>query len=213
MKINIYYLLLFVMTFSLMSSCQKERIYIIETEYGIMKMKLLPHTPLHAENFKKLVDEGYYDGTLFHRIVTDKLIQGGDPDSKNAQPGQNLGIGGPDYTIPAEIGTPHFRGMVAAARLGTQMNPQKASSGSQFYIIKGQQVSDQELDVMERAKGIKYSEAQREKYLRIGGLPSLDNDYTVFGEIIEGLDVIDKIVAVPVGDNERPLKDVKMKVY
>ncbi len=207
------YFVLIIIAIFLFSSCENSRIYTIETDYGIMKIKLLDSTPKHKENFIKLVKEKYYDGLLFHRVIQNMVIQGGDPDSRNAPPDAKLGIGGPGYEIPAEIGVPHFKGMVAAARQGDILNPNKMSSGSQFYIVQGYPIDDRELDVIEKAKNIKYTPAQREKYKRLGGAPMLDKDYTVFGEIIEGLDALDKIAAVKTDDFNRPLQDIKMKIY
>jgi len=177
-----------------------------------MKITLLESTPKHTENFKKLVSEGFYNDLLFHRVIKGFMIQGGDPDSKGATAQQPLGSGGPGYTIPAEIGTPHFKGMLSAARLGGPSNPEKESSGSQFFIVQGGPVSDEELTAIEQNKGIKYTPAQREKYLKVGGSPMLDADYTVFGEVIEGLDVIDKIANVETDPRDRPVKDVKMTI-
>jgi peptidyl-prolyl cis-trans isomerase B (cyclophilin B) len=145
-------------------------------------------------------------------VIKGFMIQGGDPDSKGATAQQPLGSGGPGYTIPAEIGTPHFKGMLSAARLGGPSNPEKESSGSQFFLVQGGPVSDEELTAIERNKGIKYTPAQREKYLKVGGSPMLDADYTVFGEVIEGLDVIDKIANVETDPRDRPVKDVKMTI-
>ncbi|MCE2790493.1 MAG: peptidylprolyl isomerase [Saprospiraceae bacterium] len=185
----------------------------IETQYGNMRVRLLDSTPQHKANFLKLVNEGFYDDLLFHRVIKGFMIQGGDPESKVAPMMKPLGMGGPDYTIPAEIGAPHFKGMLAAARRGDEVNPEKASSGSQFYIVQGNALTAQDLDMYEVAKKLKYSPAQREKYLRLGGAPSLDGDYTVFGEIVEGLEVIDKIAAAETGPMDRPVKDIRMKIY
>lgn len=181
----------------------------IETEFGTMKVKLYNSTPQHRDNFIKLANEGFYDDLLFHRVIDGFMVQGGDPDSKNAPPGQQLGQGGPGYQIDAEIGAPHIKGALAAAR--TQ-NPQKRSSGSQFYIVSGSPVDDNTLDQMEQQKGIKYNETQRKLYKELGGAPFLDNDYTVYGEVVEGYDVIDKIAKVPKDGADRPTQDVRMKV-
>jgi cyclophilin family peptidyl-prolyl cis-trans isomerase len=194
-------------------SCKEKGTYIIDTDHGKMTVKLLESTPQHKANFEKLVSENFYDHLLFHRVISGFMIQGGDPESKNAPSSAPLGSGGLDYLIPAEIGTPHFRGMLAAARQGDAVNPEKKSSACQFYIVQGQTVTDQELDAIEASKGFKYSAAQREKYKKLGGTPMLDGDYTVFGEVIEGLDVIDKIANVEKDNRDRPVKDVKMKIY
>jgi peptidyl-prolyl cis-trans isomerase B (cyclophilin B) len=180
---------------------------IISTEYGEMEAILYNSTPQHRDNFIKLVEEGYYDSLLFHRVIEGFMIQGGDPDSKTAAAGARLGIGGPGYQVPAEIGAPHFRGTLAAAR---NNNPQKASSGSQFYIVQGSPVTDEILAQIEMAKGVQYNEAQRQLYKEIGGTPQLDGDYTVFGEVIKGLEVIDEIAAVTKDGNNRPVKNVRM---
>lgn len=194
----------------LFSTCQSDpyTYVVIETDYGQMKAKLYNVTPKHRDNFIKLAKEGYYDGLLFHRVVPNFVIQGGDPDSRNAPPNAMLGMGGPGYQIDAEIGALHVKGALAAAR---DQNPAKRSSGSQFYIVQGQPVDDAVLSGLENQKGFRYSEEQRRLYRELGGTPFLDSDYTVFGEVVEGIDVIDKIAAVPtVG--ERPVQDVKMKV-
>jgi cyclophilin family peptidyl-prolyl cis-trans isomerase len=196
----------------LLASCQNSGEVVIKTEYGNMAVTLLESTPKHKENFTKLVKEGYYDGLLFHRVIKGFMIQGGDPQSKGADISTPLGSGGPGYTIPAEIGAPHFKGMLSAARLGDGANPKKESSGSQFFVVQGGPVTDAELDSFERTKGIKYTAAQREKYKKLGGTPMLDNDYTVFGEVTDGLDVIDKIAGVQTDNRDRPAKDVSMTI-
>lgn len=183
----------------------------IETEYGNMKVLLYNETPKHKENFLKLAKEGFFDDLLFHRVINGFMIQGGDPDSKNAPAGKMLGGGGPGYLIDAEIGSPHFKGSLAAARTGAG-NPEKKSSGSQFYVVQGTVQTDAQLDNMEKFKNIKYTPAQRALYKEIGGRPDLDQEYTVFGEVVEGLDIIDKIAVVPVGQGDRPAQDVKMKI-
>ncbi len=193
-------------------SCHSPETFTIETEYGNMTAEVFSSTPKHKNNFEKLVKEGYYDDLLFHRVIKGFMIQGGDPESKNAAPQEPLGGGGPGYTIPAEIAIPHFRGMLSAARQGDDVNPKKESSGSQFFIVQGAPVTDEELNVQEKSKGFKYSAAQREKYKKLGGTPMLDGDYTLFGEIKSGLHVIDKISDVERDSRERPLKDIKMKI-
>jgi peptidyl-prolyl cis-trans isomerase B (cyclophilin B) len=194
-------------------TCQpKEQHLLIETELGNMKVMLYNSTPKHRDNIVKLVKEGFYDDLLFHRVIKDFMIQGGDPDSRNASPQQMLGQGGPGYQIDAEIGAYHFKGALSAARMADQVNPERKSSGSQFFVVQGYKVQDQELDRWESEKGIKYTPEQRKLYREVGGYPFLDNDYTVFGEVVEGLDVIDKIAVVQVGQADRPVKDLKMKI-
>lgn len=186
----------------------------IETQYGTMIARLYEKTPLHRDNFFKLVEEGYYNDLLFHRVINGFMIQGGDPNSKGAAPGKMLGSGGPGYTVPAEFNQEyiHKKGALAAARTGDQVNPKRESSGSQFYIVQGNLQEDANLNMMEDRKGIKYTSAQRETYKTLGGTPFLDMDYTVFGEVIEGLDVIDKIAAVRTERGDRPSEDVKMTI-
>ncbi|MBI1193223.1 MAG: peptidylprolyl isomerase [Bacteroidetes bacterium] len=184
----------------------------ITTDYGTMTAKLYNGTPKHRENFIKLASKGYYDDLLFHRVIAGFMIQGGDPDSRGAAPSVQLGQGGPEYKIPAEIRPEyvHKKGALAAARMGDQINPERASSGSQFYIVQGTLHTPQSLGPMEAQNG--YTGAQKETYFSVGGTPQLDGGYTVFGEVIDGLDVIDKIAAVQTGAGDRPAKDVKMKV-
>jgi cyclophilin family peptidyl-prolyl cis-trans isomerase len=242
-----------------------EKMILIKTEFGDIKVKLFDDTPKHRDNMIKLVSEGFYDELLFHRVINHFMVQGGDPNSRNAQPEIQLGGGGPGYTIPAEINPKYFhkKGSLAAARLGGPRNPNKESSGSQFYIVQGRVFRPGELDTMEmnmnkqrkdlmlrenfqavnsqltefQQKNIKegfdklvaeinmkvdsiydaspeieLSQEQRQVYTTIGGYPSLDGEYTVFGEVVEGLDVIDKIAAVQTNKANRPLQDVKMKI-
>jgi cyclophilin family peptidyl-prolyl cis-trans isomerase len=185
---------------------------IIETSYGVIKVKLYDSTPKHKANFLKLAKEGYYNDLLFHRVISKFMIQGGDPNSRNAPAGAMLGAGGPSELIPAEIGAKHFKGALAAARTGGPGNPEKKSSGSQFYIVQGDIINPAQLQMLASQKGITYTEEEQKKYSTLGGAPFLDGDYTVFGEVIEGLDVIDKIAAVQTDANNRPFTDVKMKV-
>lgn len=239
---------------------------LIETPYGEIKIRLYDETPLHRDNFLKLVNQGFYDDLLFHRVINEFMVQGGDPQSRDAAPSARLGAGDPGYKIDAEILYPQFfhkKGALAAARQGDQGNPQKRSSGSQFYIVHGKVFSPEELEQMERAMAdrqyqmmmmrymepfrqqfmalqqagdregfqalmqkisedaaaeveampaFQFSDAQREAYTTIGGTPQLDGEYTVFGEVIEGLDVIDQIAAVETGSMDRPVQDVKMKI-
>ncbi len=193
------------------TSCQTDdsTYALIQTEYGDMKVMLYNSTPKHRDNFIKLVNEGYYDSLLFHRVINGFMIQGGDPDSRKAAPGQQLGMGGPEYKIDPEIGAPHLRGALAAAR---DNNPLKQSSGSQFYIVQGQIINDDYLNSIEHQKGIKYSPEQRKLYKEEGGAPFLDNDYTVFGEVVEGIETINKITSQPTDSNDRPQKDVRMMI-
>jgi cyclophilin family peptidyl-prolyl cis-trans isomerase len=237
----------------------------ISTDMGIIKVRLFDQTPLHRDNFLKLAGQGFYDSLLFHRVISAFMIQGGDPDSKNAAPGIPLGNGDVGYTIPAEFNDSliHKKGALCAARTE---NPTKASSGCQFYIVQGKTFTDDELNQMEErisnqrkqsvknsvltnpanaairekvielqkakqtdslktyfaenvqplidkeAKPFKYTEEQRNIYKTTGGTPHLDQGYTVFGEVVEGLDVLDKIASTAVGANDRPVNDVRMKV-
>ena len=233
---------------------------VIVTDYGDIELELYDKTPLHRDNFIKLAKDGFYDGVLFHRVIKGFMIQGGDPESKNANLGEPLGNGGPGYTIPAEFvpGYIHQRGALAAARLPDHVNPEKASSGSQFYIVQGKKYTDAELDrvevlfanqnarqmfvqyvkeeeeAMRKAKQtVRPDSAQmraarrasaylsanpyhmkpedREVYKTIGGAPHLDGEYTVFGMVIKGMDVVEKIAEVETEDNDRPKVDVKIK--
>ncbi|MFT6020141.1 MAG: cyclophilin family peptidyl-prolyl cis-trans isomerase [Saprospiraceae bacterium] len=210
---NLYLLLSFAFLLALSSCNQPEKHQYIEitTDFGIMKAKLFNSTPLHRENMLKLAKEGFYDDLLFHRVREGFMIQGGDPESRNAPLTKRLGSGGPGYRIPAELGAPHIKGALAAARTGGPSNPEKESSGSQFYIVQGTTLDDNQLNGIERSKKIAYSQEQRKMYKEVGGAPNLDMDYTVYGEVVEGLDVIDKIAAVQ-KNGERPVEDVKMTI-
>lgn len=261
---NSIWILLFVVV---LSSCgSQEDVVRIKTSYGEMIAVLYDQTPLHKKNFLKLIDSAkYYDSTLFHRVMEGFMIQGGDPDSKHAQPGQPLGHGGPGYEIPAEIDTNlyHVKGALAAARLSDMQNPEKKSSGSQFYIVLGtkmseemQKVDQQKLSMglqqmfqsgqyapmfdslemirqagsmeefnkavfatvprVEKATGASVSmyvpEEKLKAYSTIGGVPFLDGEYTIFGQVISGLDVIDKIAAVQKDPQNRPYEDIRMTI-
>jgi peptidylprolyl isomerase len=239
----------------------------LSTEFGTMKILLYGETPKHRDNFLKLVEQGFYNDLLFHRVIKDFMIQGGDPDSKGAAQGKQLGAGDVGYTIPAEFVYPkyyHKKGALAAARQGDQVNPEKRSSGCQFYIVQGKKLTDAEIKQMEynllgQAKESRFYEIVRERsaeiqklrmeknqaglnnlqseivaqlesefkdkasqyvmsdemkevYKTVGGSPFLDNAYTVFGEVVEGLEVIDKIAAVETAPGDRPKSDVKMKI-
>lgn len=244
-----------------------EQAVLIETSYGNIKLKLYNETPLHRDNFLKLIEKNFYDSLLFHRVINGFMIQGGDPDSKNAPPRKMLGEGDVGYTIPAEFNPGYFhkRGALAAARNSDEVNPEQASSGCQFYIVQGKTFTDSLLNILEkritrmfaynkvvrskdnkilldklnlysqrnfidsvkiiRAKLdlltdiefskiplYKFSEEQRKAYTTIGGTPHLDGSYTVFGEVTEGMDVVDKIASVPRDRADRPLTDVRMKI-
>lgn len=162
----------------------------------------------------KLVKEKFYNGLLFHRVIDNFMIQGGDPDSKNAKPGVLLGEGGLKYTIPAEFDTSlfHKRGALAAARETNENNPKKASSSTQFYIVEGQPYTDKQLDIVEKKFHINIPQNHREFYKTIGGDPFLDMNYTVFGEVVSGMDVVEKIANAPKDENNRPLHDIKMQM-
>lgn len=182
----------------------------METSMGTMIILLYSSTPNHRDNFIKLAEEGFYDDLLFHRVINGFMIQGGDPNSRNAKANAQLGGGGPGYQIPAEFvdSLIHTKGALCAARTN---NPQKKSSGSQFYIVHGTTISAKQLDQLEKSTGVKYTEAQRKKYYDLGGAPHLDRNYVVYGQVIYGMDVIDKIANTPV-NRSRPQTDVKMKV-
>lgn len=235
----------------------------LDTSFGPVTLRLFADTPGHAENFRKLVAEGYYDGVLFHRVIKEFMIQTGDPDSKDAPAGKMLGSGGPDYKLDAEIVYPrhfHHRGALAAARQGDEVNPEKQSSGSQFYIVTGRKFTAGQLDTMERqltlgraqaifnrlaseqhdsimamrrnrdreglmklqeelaakakaeaaASPFRFTPEQREAYVTVGGAPHLDGEYTVFGEVVDGMDVVDKIEQVATSRGDRPVDDVKI---
>ena len=234
----------------------------IMTMLGDIVVRLYDETPIHRDNFVKLVKEGYYDGTLFHRVIKDFMIQGGDPDSKGAPAGKSLGVGGPDYTLEAEIkdGLFHKRGALAAARQGDEVNPERRSSGSQFYIVWGQVYNEGQLrqfskqlkmqqvqqafnllaaqhrdEIMQmrrnrdraglqemqdklaseaekQVKGNGLTDEQMKVYSTVGGTPHLDGQYTVFGEVEEGLDVVEMIQSSATGRGDRPLDDIEMRV-
>ena len=226
----------------------------IQTMLGDIVVRLYDETPIHRDNFVKLVKEGYYDGTLFHRVIKDFMIQGGDPDSKGAPTGKMLGVGGPDYTLEAEIkdGLFHKRGALAAARQGDEVNPERRSSGSQFYIVWGQKYNEGQLrqfskqlrmqkvqaefnalaaehraEIMQmRRDRNRELAAQAESkvgksgltddqlkiYSTVGGTPHLDGQYTVFGEVEEGLDVVEMIQGTATGRADRPVDDIEMRM-
>jgi cyclophilin family peptidyl-prolyl cis-trans isomerase len=274
MKTRLKISLLILFTGIMLISCDPEPDHnqeiLISTSYGDIRIKLYEKTPKHTSNFLKLAKEGYFDSTLFHRVIEHFMIQGGDPDSKGAKPGILLGNGGPAYTIPAEIVPEyiHKRGVLAAARESDDVNPLKASSGSQFYIVQGKIFTDKGLDAVEvkvekrtkqyilgtilrkpsnsklliefercteqkdsaglqklitqyapeieaiysKTAPFKLTAEQRNVYKTIGGTPHLDGAYTVFGEVIEGMDVVDKIAAAKTDSNDRPVINIQMKI-
>jgi len=188
---------------------EKERKAVISTNLGDITILLYNSTPKHRDNFIKLVESGFYDSLLFHRVIPHFMIQGGDPLSKNAPREKQLGSGNTGEYIEAEIGAPHIRGALAAAR---PANPKKESSGCQFYIVTGKKLTSEELDRFELEKNIKYNEAQRKLYLEEGGYPYLDMEYTVFGEVLSGMDVADQISRLERDEKDRPLTDIRMHI-
>ncbi|WP_337940650.1 peptidylprolyl isomerase [Parabacteroides sp.] len=186
----------------------------IDTDMGKIKVKLFNDTPQHRDNFIKNVKEKRYDGLLFHRVIKQFMIQGGDINSKDAPIEQHLGDGDPGYTIPAEIVYPkyfHKRGMLCAARTSDDENPERASSGTQFYIVTGKFYTEMELDKMEKSDNKTFTPEERQAYMLEGGAPHLDNKYTVFGEVVKGMKVVDKIQFVETNEDDRPLKNIKIK--
>ena len=185
---------------------------LLKTSMGDIVIALYDDTPAHKANFLKLVNDKFYDGVLFHRIIKGFMIQGGDPDSKTAKPGQHLGSGDVGYTIPAEFVPTRFhkRGAVAAARMGDNVNPQKASSGCQFYIVDGTVYDHDKLSMIAQRTGKTFSPEQIQAYTTDGGAPFLDGDYTVFGEVVKGITVVDKIAAQQKDGADRPLEDIKI---
>jgi cyclophilin family peptidyl-prolyl cis-trans isomerase len=267
------YLLSITLAIILLTACNKQPkegvMLMMETSKGTMKIKLYDETPQHRDNFVKLAEAGFYDSLLFHRVINEFMIQGGDPDSKDAAPGAMLGNGGPGYQIPAEINYPalfHKKGALAAARTGDNVNPERQSSGSQFYIVQGKTYNEEGFSAIEkRYEGMKRQQLfyqtleeykdtlkalqqagnqegfmdmrvlieeevekklanepkqtipdeLKEVYATFGGVPHLDDNYTVFGEVVEGLNIIDSIAAVNTNQMDRPLDNVyilKMKV-
>lgn len=193
---------------------------IIKTEFGDILLKLYEDTPIHRENFIKLASEGFYDGLKFHRVIKKFMIQGGDPKSKDDAKMGEWGTGGPGYTLPAEILPQHFhkKGALATARQPDQVNRDRSSNGSQFYIVQGTVMTRQEIEQAEKrmkmmvGEDFAYTEEQKEAYTTIGGYPWLDRQYTVFGEVIEGMDIIDKIAAVDTDRSDRPRSAISFTV-
>lgn len=234
----------------------KEPIVTIKTSVGVIKLKLYNDTPQHRDNFIKLAKCDFYNGIIFHRVIKNFMVQAGDPDSKNPKPDSTYGEGGPGYDIPAEIVKTHFhkKGVLAAAREGDKTNPERKSSGSQFYIVQGKKLTDEELDAVEKkvndrlrlatiqqifneemakpesknlsldelksninlkaeatlnaAPPFKISQERREVYKKVGGSPHLDGSYTIFGEVIDGMEIVDKIANTPTNKKDRPLNDI-----
>jgi len=221
MKHNLFVILIALLCFGTLSVSAKKKekrhIVRIETTVGNIRVALSDDTPLHSKNFLKLAREGFYDGTLFHRCIKDFMIQGGDPDSKGAEPGKLLGDGGTGYTIPAEFFLPylyHWRGALAAAREPDDVNPEQESSGCQFYIVYGkkQAAADmRKVRAMLEEKGIELTYQMIDDYYMRGGTPHLDGQYTVFGEVIEGMEVVKRIQGVETDENDRPLNDIVIR--
>lgn len=203
---------IFSLTFLLLLSAtvfgQKYRA-VLSTKYGKVVLELYNKTPKHQANFVKLCKKHFYDGTLFHRVIPGFMIQGGDPESKHAKPGQELGNGDVGYRIPAEFRKAYFhkRGALAAAR---DNNPEKASSGCQFYIVQGKKFTEAELKIIEERTGHTFTPQQMKVYETIGGAPHLDGNYTVFGQVLKGMDIVDKIAEQKRDKYDRPLVDQKI---
>jgi len=208
-----FFLFTFIYFLFIMTSCQSsaQSTYTIETNLGKIQVKLYDQTPLHKENFEKLVDAKLYDNVLFHRIIQGFMIQTGDPATKPDFDGSTSGID-LNYTVPAEFVPEYYhkKGALAAARIGDHVNPEKRSSSSQFYIVQGRKFDNEELYDIEAQSDIKFSESQREVYKAIGGTPFLDQNYTVFGEVVKGIEVVDAIAAVPTGARDFPEVEVRI---
>ncbi|OYU66560.1 MAG: peptidylprolyl isomerase [Cytophagaceae bacterium BCCC1] len=207
-----FLILVVFMAFLQANAQRKDYLLTLTTSKGVAHMVLYDETPLHKANFLKLVKEHYYDSLLFHRVIEKFMIQGGDPNSKNAKAGAKLGSGGGNLEkIPFEF-TPlrvHKKGALAAASNG---NPEKMSNPVQFYIVQGRKLSDEEVSKVEKTNDIKYTNQQRADYISVGGYPSLDNKYTVFGEVVDNFKLIDEIAAVQKDEFNRPVEDVKMVI-
>lgn len=209
-----YLIALTTFIFSFSAFAQNTSKVLINTSLGDIVVELYNETPQHRDNFIKLAKSGYLNNTLFHRVIPKFMIQGGDPDSKNALPSVQLGNGGPGYTIPAEFNSRFFhqKGALAAARAPDGVNPKKESSGSQFYIVEGEILNLERLSFYENKLGVTFSPEQKQAYTTVGGTPHLDGSYTVFGQVVKGLDVISKIAQVKRDQKNRPLEDIIMKV-
>ena len=215
---KIFALLIIIMTSTMIYAQDKRRVVMMQTTAGNIRIELYNETPLHRDNFVRLVNEHFYDSLLFHRVIKSFMIQAGDPVSRHAQPGVFLGDSTLNYTIPAEIRTPqiyHKRGAVAMAREPDEVNPEQKSSSCQFYIVWGKRFSSQAIErVQERLDtikgGIKLTDEMISTYRKTGGTPHLDGTYTVFGEVTEGLEVIERIQAVMTDDDDRPVDDQRI---
>jgi cyclophilin family peptidyl-prolyl cis-trans isomerase len=194
-------------------SAEKNVKVVLDTDMGEIEIVLYNKTKEHKNNFIKLVNAGYYDGLLFHRIIDGFMAQGGDPQSRNASKDKMLGSGGPGYTLPAEIIPEYYhkKGAVSAARTGDNMNPMRRSSGSQFFIVTGKVFSEDELSMYEKRLNTKFSEEQTQAYTSVGGTPFLDAQYTVFGEVVRGLEIVEKMEKLKTASNDRPVEDIKIK--
>ncbi len=208
-------LLLIGLSVSLQLQAQEvETLVEIDTDKGKIKIRLFNDTPQHRDNFIKLVNEKRYDGLLFHRVIKQFMIQAGDINSKDAPLDQHLGDGDIGYTIPAEIVYPkyfHKRGMIGAARTGDDVNPERASSGTQFYIVTGNFYTEMELEKRAEKDNRVFTEEEKQAYMLEGGAPHLDNRYTIFGEVVKGMKVVDKIQYVPTNKDDRPVENIKIK--
>ena len=221
-KISLLVMIIGMMGMSFSVNESEDQFVLISTSMGEMKLKLYNDTPMHRDNFIKLAKEGYYNGMMFHRVMNDFMIQGGDPESKGAAPGQNLGKGGPGYTVPAEIlhNRIHKKGALCAARKPDRVNPEFASSGSQFYIVEGKVMDPNTVVSLEQRRNTSlaedqqwsYTDDQVHTYSTIGGAPHLDGTYTVFGELVEGFETLDAISAMATDKMSRPTSDITMQV-
>jgi peptidylprolyl isomerase/peptidyl-prolyl cis-trans isomerase B (cyclophilin B) len=204
----------FVFSAALLHAQETETLVLIDTDMGKIKVKLFNDTPLHRDNFIKNVSENCYDGLLFHRVIKQFMIQAGDVTSKDAPLDMQLGSGDLNYTIPSEIIYPayfHKRGMLCAARTPDESNPERASSATQFYIVTGKFFTEMELDKIELTENKTFTPEQKHSYMLEGGVPSLDDKYTIFGEVVSGMKVVDKIQFAPTNEYDRPLKNIKIK--
>lgn len=209
-RFSTFWMVFIIMVVTLGCSDEKPHVVDVTTNLGDLSIRLYDETENYRENFVNLVEEGFYDSLLFHRVIPDMIIQGGDPESRNAPQGKFLGRGNVDYTIKPDFRYVHTYGAVSGARQPDQVNPQKESSGSQFFIVIGNSVTDAQLDRIEEEKGFEYTPEQRRLYKLVGGIPQFDKEYSVFGEVTEGMEVVKKISRTRTDPNDRPLEDVRM---